>query len=265
MEGRETDCNLSQSVRSPASTIGRSNRGEGYTLSNNGFLAPGTSHTTGRTGLRMKKSAPDMKRPRDRVDEEGFGGLSSNFVFGGSGTASNSNSINSSIFASNGGGVLSCKSNGNLREGYSATTGRRPHSGGIGGAAGLQSLFSSPFDVPPVPSLPSNPPDSLSHSPLTSPIGAIAHSNNRSLSAATSQHVLRQPAGPGGNNRNFAQRSRVPMNNSGLAIQQQQQQGGIGNMNNDGLLNGYDELDDHFGTLGTLTDDDVRTHEPLEL
>lgn len=216
----------------------------------------------------MKKSAPDMKRPRDRVEEEGFGGLSSNFVFGGSNTTSNSNSINSSIFASNGGGVLSRKSNGNLREGYSATTGRRPHSGGIGGAAGLQSLFSSPFDVPPVPSLPSNPPDSLSHSPLPSPMGAIANSNNNgSLSAATSQHVLRQPAGPGGNNRNFAQRSRIPLNNVGLAMQQQQQQqgGGIGSIQYDGTLNGYDDLDDRFGTLGTLTDDDVRTHEPLEV
>jgi hypothetical protein len=219
------------------------------------MLAPGSSHTTGRSGLRTKKSAPDMKRPRDRVDEASFGGLSNNFIFGGgSSNGSNSNSVNGNYFSSNGVG-LSRKSNGNLREGYSATMGRRSQPGGIGGAAGLQSLFSSPFDVPPVPSLPINPPDSLSHSPLPSPIGGI-HSNNGSLSAASSQHILRQPAGPGGSNRNFAQRSRVPLTSYG-----QQQH----NVHDNDPMNGFDDLDDRFGTLGSLNDDDVRTHEPLEV
>lgn len=246
-------------VRSPASTIGRSNRGESNAPATNGMLAPGSSHTTGRTGLKMKKSAPDMKRPRDRAEEEGFSNLSNNFLFGAGGSTSNSNqnSVNSSIFAPNG-VALSRKSNGNLREGYSATMGRRPLSGNIGGAAGLQSLFSSPFDVPPVPSLPSNPPDS--HSPLPSPIGGGGNSNNGSLSAGTSQHVLRQPAGPGGSNRNFAQRSRVPLNSAGIPGSR---------LSNGGLsspsMNGYEGMDDRFGTLGTLTDDDVRTHEPLEV
>jgi hypothetical protein len=241
--------------RSPASTIGRSSRGE-----SNGTLAPGSSHTTGRTGLKMKKSAPDMKRPRDRMDEEGFGGLSSNFVFGagGSASSSNQNSVNSSIFASNGvNGALSRKSNGNLREGYSATMGRRPLSGNIGGAAGLQSLFSSPYDIPPVPSLPNNPPDS--QSPLPSPIGN-GNSNNGSFSSVTSQQILRQPAGPGGNNRNFAQRSRVPLSSAGMGSSNR-----LSNGYSSSSMNGYDGIDDRFGTLGNLTDDDVRTHEPLEV
>jgi len=209
-----------------------------------------------------------MKRSRDRVDDGGFGGLSSNFVFGsggggGGGSSSNSNSVNSSFFSSNGSG-LSRKSNGNLREGYSATMGRRSQPGGIGGAAGLQSLFSSPFDVPPVPSLPINPPDSLSHSPVPSPIGG-GNSNNGSLSAATSQHILRQPAGPGGSNRNFAQRSRVPLNIVGAESGQQQYQQNHNNGNYSSMDDRFDEMDDRFGTLGNLNDDDVRTHEPLEV
>lgn len=202
-----------------------------------------------------------MKRTRDRVDDGGFGGLSSNFVFGAGGSSSNSNSVNSSFFSSNGSG-LSRKSNGNLREGYSATMGRGSRPGGVGGAAGLQSLFSSPFDVPPVPSLPINPPDSLSHSPIPSPIGG-GNSNNGSLSAATSQHILRQPAGPGGNNRNFAQRSRVPLTNVGSG--QGQQQNHNDHNGNFSTMEAFDEMDDRFGTLGTLNDDDVRTHEPLEV
>lgn len=204
-----------------------------------------------------------MKRTRDRVDDGSFGGLSNHFVFGSGGSSnsnSNSNSVNGGYYVSNGTG-LSRKSNGNLREGYSATMGRRPQPGGVGGAAGLQSLFSSPFDVPPVPSLPTNPPESASHSPVPSPIGG-GNSNNGSLSAATSQHILRQPAGPGGSNRNFAQRSRVPLNSMGSGATQH-------NLNNyssnAAALNGFDGMDDRFGTLGNLNDDDVRTHEPLEV
>lgn len=231
--------------------------------SGNGLLQPGSSHTTGRSGLRTKKSAPDMKRPRERVDDGGFGGLSSNFVFGASGSSnSNNNSVNSSYYASNPG--LSRKSNGNLREGYSATMGRRPQPGGVGGAAGLQSLFSSPFDVPPVPSLPviasDAPTKGHGHSPMPSPIGG-GGSTNGSLSAATSQHILRQPAGPGGSNRNFAQRSRVPLINVGTPDSSNVDDGDSAAP----AHNGSQDLDDRFGTLGTLNDDDVRTHEPLEV
>lgn len=109
-----------QPLRSQASTVGRANRG-GDLLSPggsqyNGLLGPGSSATTGRAGLRMKKSAPDMKR--NMADRESF------------------NSGNGMLAP--GAGLVSRKSNSNLREGYSATMGRRPQAGGIGGAAGLQ-------------------------------------------------------------------------------------------------------------------------------
>jgi hypothetical protein len=212
-----------------------------------------------------------MKRTRDRGDDGGFGGLPNNFIFGAGGSSSsssNSNSINGNFFSStNTPSNLSRKSNGNLREGYSSTMGRRTQAGGggMGGAAGLQSLFSSHFDVPPVPSLPINTSDSLSHSPLPSPIGG-GNSNNGSFSAATSQQILRQPAGPGGNNRNFAQRSRVALSNIGSGQGGQQQSNYNGNNNEIyTTMDAFDEMDDRFGTLNTLNDDDVRTHEPLEV
>ncbi len=50
-------------LRSQASTIGRTHRTAGLDgASTGGFLGPGSAATTGRAGLRMKKSAPDMKR-----------------------------------------------------------------------------------------------------------------------------------------------------------------------------------------------------------
>ncbi|KAI3485057.1 hypothetical protein L1887_51730 [Cichorium endivia] len=50
-------------LRSQASTIGRTHRTAGLDgASTGGFLGPGSAATTGRAGLRTKKSAPDMKR-----------------------------------------------------------------------------------------------------------------------------------------------------------------------------------------------------------
>ncbi len=169
----------SRPLRSQASSIGRSQRSTGLDPSSaGGFLGPGSAATTGRTGLRLKKSAPDMTRG-DRDGSTGYNGGSAY--------------VNSAT-----GSLAARKSNSNLRDGYSSTMGRRPQHGGVGGAAGLQSLFSSPFDVPPVPSLPN------------SNGAAEASSHN---SSPTHPNLLRQPRGPptpGSDVRNFAVRSRVP-------------------------------------------------------
>lgn len=250
-------------LRSQSSTIGRNHRigeggGNGAMTGANGLLAPGSSYTMGRNALRTKKSAPDMKRQRERSEDGSFGvGGSYGFV---SGSASNGGSVHSAF----GPAGLSRKSNGNLREGYSSSVGRRsvPSNGtgsGIGGAAGLQSLFSSPFDIPPVPTLPTNiGGEPISYSPSPSPIGTS--SNNGSFSAATSQNILRQPAGPGAANRNFAQRSRVPI---GGLMNGHTTQEGSGNSTSNGSSN----LDApfHSGGPGDLREDDVQSHQPLEV
>ncbi|EST08013.1 Single-stranded nucleic acid binding R3H [Kalmanozyma brasiliensis GHG001] len=117
----------SRPLRSQASTIGRGQRSLGIdTAGASGFLGPGSAATTGRTGLRPKKSAPDMLRDRD-----GSTGYS----------ASNKYLNNGNLAARN--------SNTNLRDGYASTSGRRSQnmSSNTGGAAGLQNLFASPFDA----------------------------------------------------------------------------------------------------------------------
>ncbi|CDS01438.1 related to PIN4-protein involved in G2/M phase progression and response to DNA damage [Sporisorium scitamineum] len=162
-------------LRTQASTIGRTQRSTGIDAAGTGgFLGPGSAATTGRTGLRLKKSAPDMKRDRD-----GSTGYS-----GGNG------------YLHSNGSLAARKSNSNLRDGYSSTSGRRALNSSSGvGAAGLQNLFSSPFDAPPVPALPEG-------------------SNN---SSPTHSSLLRQPRGPpapGLDVRNFAVRSRVPTSSS---------------------------------------------------
>lgn len=110
-------------LRSQASTIGRTHRSTGLDVPNaGGFLGPGSAATTGRAGLRLKKSAPDMN-----VSTTGYG--ASNYLGSPNGS-------------------LARKSNSNMRDGYSSTMGRRTRES-TGGAAGLQNLFASPFDSTP--------------------------------------------------------------------------------------------------------------------
>lgn len=260
--------NQHKTLRSQASTIGRSNRGDmtGGSVQN-GLLAPGSSLTTGRSGLRSKKSAPDMKRPRDR---EGDGSLASAFVFGSGANQGSQTGYNNGLLAPGGNAGMTRKSNGNLREGYSATMGRRPQAGGIGGAAGLQSLFSSPFDVPPVPSLPSS---ALNGNGITygdsSPSPSGLNSNNGSLSAATSQHVLRQPAGPNATSRGFAQRARIPLHQgqSGESPSREQQPTPTSSSSVYDSRSNDDQQQQprYYENHEHLADADVRTHSPLEV
>ncbi|PWZ03692.1 hypothetical protein BCV70DRAFT_197894 [Testicularia cyperi] len=234
----------SRPLRTQASSIGRSHRSNaatdafgnmGVAGSAGGLLSPGSAATTGRAGLRMKKSAPDMKRDND--GSSGPGGYGSGY-------------LNPST-----GSLAARKSNSNLKEGYSATMGRRPQPGGVGGAAGLQSLFASPFDVPPVPALPGS--DLSNHSSPT-------HSN-----------LLRQPRGPPtpgtSDNRNFAVRSRVATAHHGGGAgavsngfsrsnsPPQPNGGGIQLQLNDSPT----KAPDHYPN--SLTDIDVTTHSTLEI
>ncbi|PWN47936.1 hypothetical protein IE53DRAFT_300786, partial [Violaceomyces palustris] len=182
----------SRPLRSQASTIGRSQRGiQGYSSG----LAPGGSATVGRSGLlRMKKSAPDMKRSA-MSEREGAMGSASSFQ-------------NSGLMVP--ASLQTRRSNSNLREGYSASMGRRPAAGGVGGAAGLQSLFASPFDVPPVPSLGSSGIE-------TSTSNLNGHGSSSSLNQ--SSNLLRQPRGPptpgSSDTRSFTVRSRVQVGAGG--------------------------------------------------
>jgi hypothetical protein len=245
-------------LRTQASTIGYSTRTlDGGSAAN--LLAPGSSYTMGRSALRTKKSAPDMKRQRERSEDGAFSGN----TFGAPGSGSGG------VYGTYSAG-LSRKSNGNLREDYTSN-GRRVIQSSGGGAAGLQNLFSSPFDVPPVPSLPvQSSSDGLLTAPSPSPIGT--QSNNNSLSAATaSQYVLRQPAGPGAANRNFAQRSRVPFAAGAPA------NGAVGDRTTTGASSGpFGSANGFAGDsspskersgsgLGDLRDDEVQSHQPLEV
>ncbi|GAC92492.1 hypothetical protein PHSY_000045 [Pseudozyma hubeiensis SY62] len=166
-------------LRSQASTIGRAQRSTGIdAAATGGFLGPGSAATTGRAGLRLKKSAPDMKRDRD-----GSTGYSS-----GNGYLHSNNGIGSNLAAR--------KSNSNLRDGYSSTMGRRTQPN-AGGAAGLQNLFASPLDAPPLPS----------------------HESGGNA-ASSASNLLRQPRGPpapgsASDQRNFAVRSRIPTTSTG--------------------------------------------------
>lgn len=156
-------------LRSQASTIGRSsrrtlNQSEGMGglgslggssnnnqnsafnyNSSNGLLSPGGggmgggAQTTGRAGLRMKKSAPDMKR--NYGDISGRSSQSDAFGFGQGNSNNSSNSNLLSSPNSHSSLIGGRKSNTNLREGYSSTMGRRSQAGGVGGAAGLQVSF----------------------------------------------------------------------------------------------------------------------------
>ncbi|PWN20600.1 hypothetical protein BCV69DRAFT_193453 [Microstroma glucosiphilum] len=195
-------------LRSQASTIGRSNREAGHT----GGFGMGGSGSNSRSGLRGKKSAPDMKRNRDSINA-GLGGQGGNlngsaFNFaGGSGSGQGYDSVNGSMSGS----FMGRKSNGNLRDSYSSSAlggpgQRRSHQGGggVGGAAGLQSLFASQFEVPPVPSL-----------------GAAYLGSAPPLSATMSNHS-------GSSDANFLVRSDSPLSASsaaGYSNQQQQQSG----------------------------------------
>ncbi|SNX85212.1 related to PIN4 - protein involved in G2/M phase progression and response to DNA damage [Melanopsichium pennsylvanicum] len=212
-------------LRSQASTIGRTQRSTGLDgASTGGFLGPGSAATTGRAGLRLKKSAPDMKRG------DGLGGYTGSNGYLGAGSAS----------------LAARKSNSNLRDGYSSTMGRRTQANGTGGAAGLQSLFASPFDVPAVPLLPNS---------------GDANSHN---SSPTHQNLLRQPRGPptpgSSELRNFAVRSRVATStnasaspSNGFQIQ----------------INGSPTKEGHGSYATSLTEPDefqveATTHSPFE-
>jgi hypothetical protein len=233
-----------QPLRSQASTIGRSHRGN---TDSSGMLAPGSSATTGRAGLRGKKSAPDMKRAREADSSYASHG------YGSGGLAPPA-------------GGLARKSNGNLREGYAATMGRASR-GANGGAAGLQvscrcsrktesswltlrgqNLFASPFDVPPVPQINA---DRLGHS--SSPSGG------------NSAHLVRQPRGPptpGSHEaRNFAPRARVTVGAAtGAQIAAQ-----VNRMEHSSSPGQQGSYDDYLHGGHALGSDDVRTHEPLEI
>lgn len=218
-------------LRSQASTIGRSHRND-----TGGFLSAGT---VGRAGLRGKKSAPDMKRMRDY---EGGGSRHSNSPFDPAPPLPVPSSMrggNELSVPSNGLASLARRSNGNLREGYSATIGsgaaigRRSQPGG--GAAGLQSLFHSPFDVPPVPTLGTGTTDGRS----TSPSGG----------------AIRQPRGPptmeASDVRNFA--NRVPKSSSPAAAEASES----GNHQDPTTRNDLNE--------GHHMQHQSQSHEPLEI
>lgn len=191
-------------LRSQASTIGRSNRETGHI----GGFGMGGSGSNSRSGLRGKKSAPDMKRNRDSINA-GLSGQGSNLnnYPGGSGSGHGYDSVNGSMSGS----FMGRKSNGNLRDSYSSSAlggpgQRRSHQGGggVGGAAGLQSLFASQFEVPPVPSL-----------------GAAYLGSAPPLSATMSSHS-------GSSDANFLVRSDSPLSASsaaGYSSQQQQPNG----------------------------------------
>ena len=220
----------SRPLRSQASTVGRAQRSTGLDVASaGGFLGPGSAATTGRAGLRLKKSAPDMKRGDG---SNGYGG-SNGYLGTGSGS------------------LAARKSNSNLRDGYSSTMGRRSQNNGAGGAANLQNLFASAYDVPPVPTLPNQDPSSHNSSPT--------HSN-----------LLRQPRGPptpgSSDLRNFAVRSRVPTN--ATASNSTATSGHLGNSSPpEGFqlqINGSPtKTHDSYPT--SLTEQvEVTTHSPLE-
>ncbi|CEH15015.1 mRNA cleavage and polyadenylation factor I complex, subunit RNA15 [Ceraceosorus bombacis] len=193
-------------LRSQASTIGRTHRGglgapAGGFGDASGLLSPSGAATTGRAAaLRAKKSAPDMKRLRDPENGSGYGGIGGGYGQGAG-------------LAPPGVGALARKSNGNLREGYAATMGRSPRSNhsnqagtigsGTGGAAGLANLFNSPFDVPPVPSLPAT--SSGGHH-------GSGHASSPSGGFGGSIRQPRGPPTPGSHEaKNFAPRARVTL------------------------------------------------------
>ncbi|KDN40268.1 hypothetical protein K437DRAFT_191550 [Tilletiaria anomala UBC 951] len=129
-----TDFRSLQPLRSQASTIGRSHRGgeafsQAGAFTANGMLSPGSSATTGRAAaLRMKKSAPDMKR----VHDFSYG---SSAIPGGPGGSPGRYAGDLALHHQ---GLNAFKSNGNLRDGYSSTVGRRTVASAGAGAAGLQ-------------------------------------------------------------------------------------------------------------------------------
>ncbi|EPQ26040.1 uncharacterized protein PFL1_06493 [Pseudozyma flocculosa PF-1] len=218
-------------LRTQASTIGRSHRGGGD-IYGNGMLAPGSSATMGRSALRMKKSAPDMKRALGS-DRDGV----SNGTYSSGMLAPGSNSL------------AGRRSQVNLREGYSATMGRRPQAGGVGGAAGLQSLFASPFDVPPVPSLGSS---------------GMGDGSNGANGSSPGSNLLRQPRGPptpgSSESRNFAHRSRVQVNGNG---------NGNGSSATSPQASTFrlhvDDSKAHGHSHMGLADVEATTHSPLEI
>lgn len=244
-------------LRTQASTIGRSQRGgdggsgmqSGYS-GNSNYLNTGGSANNGRGGLRGKKSAPDMKRARDYSENGSMNGLSGGALNFGShnGTPGSSSSSTLGHSPHNGSfnhhhSMLSRKSNGSLREASRLPPNGRHYQagGGIGGAAGLQSLFASPFDVPPVPSLgsssyhPSTSPNHETGSGFPrsdSPIGLPSSNGGGYLPGHASQGALRQPRGPptpgpSTENHNFAQtRNRGSSTTSASSSQIQPPNGG---------------------------------------
>ncbi|KAN0061130.1 Peptidyl-prolyl cis-trans isomerase pin4 [Thecaphora frezii] len=223
-------------LRTQASTIGRSHRGVGGEGYGSGLLAPGSSATMGRSALRMKKSAPDMKRGAalDR-DVSANGAYSSGMLAPGSGS------------------LAGRRSQMNLRDGYSATMGRRPQPGGIGGAAGLQSLFSSPFDVPPVPSLGSS---------------GMGEASNGANGTSPGSNLLRQPRGPPtpgtSEARNFAHRSRVQVSGNGHSAHAN---GGsrVASPQASAFRINVDDSKTHGHSHMSMADVEATTHSPLEI
>ncbi|CAO1632139.1 unnamed protein product [Parajaminaea phylloscopi] len=213
----------SRPLRSQASTIGRSQRSDGGSslLQIPGGSGPGaTSSSRMAPGLRGKKSAPDMKRVRDYHEYSGAGGAgtSAGSVAGGGGGGSGSVTP---LYGASSTLSLGRKSNSSMRDG-STTPMRRPgtgggHSdqnggGGIGGAAGLQSLFASPFEVPPVPSLGSS--SYHGHGGQHTEVSAEASTGPMVPATGGGSGALRQPRGPPApgqsiESRNFAPRSRA--------------------------------------------------------
>lgn len=265
-----------RSLRSQASTIGRSQRSDGT----NAFLSPLTTSGPGGTApsrmagsLRGKKSAPDMKRMREYHESTGVGSA---------GSAGGNNGINSGRETQQHSALstlsLGRKSNGNMIKDFDYSshrpgTGEISHSdqnggGGIGGAAGLQSLFSSPFEVPPVPSL-----GSSSYAGHINSLRAECHALQPGH-LCCGNGTLRQPRAPptpgqSTESRNFAPRSRVPTSGS--------QVGAVGlghNIVNDGIANvdaAQQQASQARGDIRAVIDEvgkgglDARSQQPLEL
>ncbi|KAE8212012.1 hypothetical protein CF327_g4299 [Tilletia walkeri] len=124
------------------------------------------------------------------------------------------------------------------------------------GASGLQNLFSSPFDVPPVPTLSSG---SVTMDPPM-------REREGSTSGVGNSNAVRQPRGPptpgtgegGGSRGNFAVRSRVSVPSRGGGGQGQGSQGEL-------MQDGRAGQGQQGGGGGGMGDVDAQTHSPLEI
>lgn len=259
----------SRPLRSQASTIGRSQRagdqaaaaaaaaaGGGIGGSGAGTFASINRRSSGM--LRGKKSAPDIKRNRGEMQYD-----ISTMPSGGYGSAAHFSTANGLTQS------LGRKSNGNLREGYGSTSamgssakGRTAGGGGgIGGAAGLQSLFASPFEVPPVPSL------GTSYGPESTGYSTSVGGNGGSTISAGANGALRQPRGPptpgqSTESRNFAPRINRMAANAAAAAGSSSQ----GSTEGSSDKVGSSDVRPQYGAdmEGRLASIDVQSREPLE-